>query len=81
MDGVETTVLLLSFGQFVDGDGKKDGCLASRESGMEACTTALAGNFLEGRLVLITLSDFGSICSIVGLVFAVVVFIYSETRK
>ena len=42
------TCLLLSFACFVDGDGKKDGCLASRESGMEACISPRGKYFSKG---------------------------------
>ena len=74
------TCLLLSFACFVDGDGKKDGCLASRESGMEACIS-LAGNISRRELMRITLSDIGSVCSIAGLVFAFIAFAYTNRKR
>ena len=37
--------------------------------------------FLEGRLVHITLSDFGSICSIAGFILALFVAFDSVNRK
>ena len=67
---VETHRLLLSFVQFVDGDGKKTVACPSRVSGLEACMQLSREICPEGRRYIITLSDLGSICSIIGLLIA-----------
>lgn len=73
-----------SFGRFVDG-GRLRRRLpklipqpVGKEWGMYH--TALREILLERRLVHITLTDIGSICSIAGLVFAILVYVCSNKK-
>ena len=74
-------------GLLLGGDGE-DGCLTSRESGMEACIQPSREIFLEGRLIHITLEVIMSICAIVATPFAIaaaiitiVGFVRSDKKK
>nr|DAU86632.1 MAG TPA: hypothetical protein [Caudoviricetes sp.] len=48
-----------------------DGCLSSRLSGMEAMYKLLSRNFLERRLIHITLVNIAAICGILSLIYQI----------
>ena len=50
----------------------KDGCLTSREGGMEACIQHSREIFLEGRLMHITMEVLVAICTVIAVFFKMI---------
>jgi hypothetical protein len=58
-----------------------DGCLSSRLSGMEAMYKLLSRNFLERRLIHITLVNIAAICGILSLIYQLIKDIIAIIKK
>ena len=61
---------------------KKDGCLSSRRSGMEACIQLLKGNIPKGGIH--TLSVIIDVCTVIGVAIGIVsliLYLYDRKKK